>query len=137
MYVLCRTGEYTLNMSAGSDGDLLLTSPNRDKDVQSENSNTDVSHTTTTSTNPSSSHDPSTTPSSNGIETADPSSPPSGSSPKDERRLLNSNDNCSKNTDSNASTSSSGAGNDVKVNSKATIPDGEIGNEEELQDNYR
>ena len=30
-----------------------------------------------------------------------------------------------------------GAGNDVKVNSKATIPDGEIGNEEELQDNYR
>lgn len=141
-----RSGKYELNVSAGSDGDLLLTSPNRDKDVQSENSkeglSPDASHTTSSpSANPSSSHDPSTTPSSNGIGTAaSSSSPPSDSSAKEKRELLNSNDNnCSKTVDSNPGNSSnSGAGNEtVDMNSKGEIVDGEMGNEEELQDNFR
>ena len=123
-------------MSAGSDGDLLLTSPSRDKDFVQDNSETELStNVSHTPANPSSSHDPLTTPSSNGIAT--PSSL-SGSSPKGQRRVLNSNDNCSTNTDSNASTNNdSESGNETKVNSKGTVEDGEVASEKELQANYR
>ena len=136
--VLCtcsRSEKYQLNLSAGSDGDLLLTSLSREKDFAQDNSETELStNVSHTSANPSSSHDPLTTPSSNGIAT--PSSL-SGSSPKGQRKVLNSNDNCSTNTDSNASNNDSESGNETKVNSKGTVEDGEVASEEELQENYR
>lgn len=146
MFSLLRSGNYTLNLSAGSDGDTLLTSPSREKDVQPDNgtNNSETGQTTDASHNPSSSHDQSTTPSSNGIVAlSPPSDDPSPSSPtKDQRTLLNSNENCSEsNTDSNAAnTDNSEAGIKAKANSKdATeqLPDGEVVNEEELQDNFR
>ena len=133
---LLRSGNYTLNLSAGSDGDMLLTSPGREKDVQQQD-NGETGHSTGESHNPSTSHDQKTTPSSNGI--AGPSSSSdSSSSPKGERTVLNSNENCSERTETNATGSvNSEAG---KTNSEGTIgqlPDGEVTNEEELQDNFR
>ena len=133
---LCRSGQYQLNFSAGSDGDLLLTSPGRDKDFK-ENNETELSaNVSHTSANPSSSHDPLTTPSSNGIVATSP--PKDSSSPKGQRKVLNSNDNCSINTDSNAGTRNSESGNaTTKVNSEGTTADGEVAGDEELQENYR
>ena len=147
----CRSGKYTLNMSAGSDGDVLLNSPGRDKDVsQQENNETKHDSTThNTTTTPSTSHDPTATPSSNGLETAATSSD-STSSPDQQRKVLN-NSNENNCTDSNATTvattsvssnnsgcnSEAGSGEGRKVNSKERLPDGEMDSEKELQDNFK
>ena len=84
------------------------------------------------------SHDPSSA-SSNGLGTAG-TSPPSGSSPpQGQRKVPHSDVNSAQNLDSNAN-SRSDAGSEAKVNNEETIaqlPDGERGNEEELQDNFR
>lgn len=148
----CRSGKYTLNTSTGSDGDLLLNSPGRDKDVnQPENSDKSkhdsTAHNTTT---PSTSHDPTATPSSNGLEApaaTSPSSSDSSSSPEEQRKVLNSNENnC---TDSVTTTTTAVSGNGGcnseagsggegrKVNSKERLPDGEMDREKELQDNFK
>ena len=135
---LCRSGKYTLNTSTGSDGDLLLNSPGRDTDVSKKENNDPTSHST-----PSKSHDPIATPSSNGLETGT-TLLSSGSSPEEQRKVLNSNENnCTKNTDSHAANSSSSGCNseagsgEGKVNCKESLPDGKMGSEKELQDNFK
>ena len=142
--LLHRSGKYILNTSTGSDGDLLLNSPGRDKDV-SQQENCETKHDSTThNTTPSTSHDPTATPSSNGLEAAATSSD-SILSLEEQRKVLNSNaNNCTKNTDSNATntTSNSGCNSEAgsgegKVNSEERLPDGEVDSEKELQDNFK
>ena len=142
----CRSGKYILNTSTGSDSDLLLNSPGRDKDIcQQENSETEHDSTTHNINTPSTSHDPTATPSSNGLE-ASPTTSDSTSSPEEQRKVLNSNENnC---TDSNANTSvaassnsgcnsEAGSGEGRKVNNEERLPDGEADSEKELQDNFK
>ena len=147
--IMYRSGKYTLNTSTGSDGDLLLNSPGRDKDVgQPENSDKSkhdsTMHNTTT---PSTSHDPTATPSSNGLEApaaTSVSSSDSSLSPEEQRKVLNSNENnCTDskvtittgNSGCNSEAGSSGGGG--KVNSEVRLPDGEMDSEKDLQDNFK